>query len=177
MKSKVLFLCGLKSCGKSYYAQKLSEQEKVLWLDSDQEILRLNAGFATCRDLYKALGAEEFRKKEEQAIKSLLLQISAKDEPVVVSLGGGVCEANNSLKLVQAHGILVYLQESEQVLYQRMLAGGLPPYLTNGPKDSKETFHTLYVKRDKNYLEFSNYVIKLYKWSEKEVLKQLKELI
>ena len=174
MKTKTLFLCGLKSCGKTYFAQKLSKQTKILWLDSDQEILKLNEGYSSCRELYKAVGPKAFRAKESQAILSIIENLETVKVPAVVSLGGGVCDANNSLKLIKEHGILVYLEESEQVLYQRMTKDGLPPYLGDKPE---EAFHVLYEKRDKIYSCFANYVVKLSKWSEKDVLNQLKELL
>ena len=173
MQNKIIFLCGLKSCGKTYYAQKLSQKAHILWLDSDLELLRLNSGYSTPRELYKAVGATVFREKEEQAIQSLIEQLDSTCQKTIVSLGGGVCDTNNGLKLVKEHGFLVYLQELEHVLFQRMREAGLPPYLG---ENAEENFHELYTKRDKVYFCFANYVIKLSKWSEEEVLNQLEEL-
>lgn len=178
MKTKTLFLCGLKSCGKTYYAQKLSEKlSDIVWYDSDAQILKLNPTYYSCRELYKAVGAEEFRRKEQQAIESIIEQVKDLQKPVVVSLGGGVCDANNSLKLVSDNGILVYLRELEPVLYERMTQGGLPPYLIDSTKNPKESFHALYEKRDKSYFCFAKYVINLSEWPEERVLEELKRLI
>ncbi len=174
MKNNIVFLCGLKDCGKTYYAQKLSQETQILWLDSDQEILRLNKGYSTCRELYKQVGATAFREKEEQAIQSIIQTLREKKQSAVVSLGGGVCDANNSLEIIKEHGFLVYLQELEHVLYKRMQEEGLPPYLRD---NSKNNFHELYIKRDKTYSCFANYVIELFKWSEEEILNQLKEFL
>lgn len=176
MQNKTIFLCGLKSSGKTYYAQKLYEDLKpnLLWYDSDAEILKLNGGYLSCRELYKQVGAEEFRKKEAQAVESLLHKINEQNKSAIVSLGGGVCEANNSLKLVSESGILVYLKESEQILYERMEKDGLPPYLGENPKES---FHKLYIFRDNSYSCFAKYVINLSEWSQSTVLGKLKELL
>lgn len=174
MKNNIVFLCGLKDCGKTYYAQKLSQEAQILWLDSDQEILRLNKCYSTCREIYKQVGATVFREKEEQAIQSIIKTLREKKQSAVVSLGGGVCDANNSLEIIKEHGFLVYLQELEHVLYKRMQEEGLPPYLRD---NSKNNFHELYIKRDKIYSCFANYVIELFKWSEEEILNQLKEFL
>lgn len=173
MQNNIVFLCGLKSCGKTYYAQKLSQETKILWLDSDQELLKLNKGYSSCRELYKQVGAKLFREKEMEAIQSLIQSLEEKNIKAIVSLGGGVCDTNNSLEFIKEHGILVYLKELEHILYQRMEKDGLPPYLRNNPLES---FHHLYAKRDKIYSCFANNVIELYEWSEEEVLNQLKEL-
>ncbi len=180
MKNKILFLCGLKSCGKTYYAQKLYEELKpnIIWYDSDSQLLKQNPTFSSCRELYKAVGAAAFRLKEQQAIESIIAELESSSSelkvPVVVSLGGGVCESNNSLKLIDKHGISVYLKESEPVLYERMTLGGLPPYLEENPR---QKFHELYEKRNKSYFCFAKYMINLSEWPEKWVLEELKRLI
>lgn len=176
MKAKTVFLCGLKAVGKTYYAQKLYEQLKpnVLWYDSDSQILKLNPQFSSCRELYRQLGEEKFREKEEEAVKSIIEELKSQNINAIVSLGGGVCHANNSLKLASDSGILVYLRQSEQVLYERMEKEGLPPYLGENPR---ENFHKLYVFRDNSYSCFAKYVVNLSEWSQKEILSQLKELL
>lgn len=173
MKNKVVFFCGLKDCGKTYYAQKLSQETLIPWFDSDAEILRLNDSYSSCRELYKQVGETIFREKERQAIESIVHRLEEKKENAIVSLGGGVCNANNSLEYVKEHGIIVYLKELEHVLYNRMEKEGLPPYLKTNPI---EAFHELYVKRDKVYSCFANYVVELYNWSENEVLNKLKDI-
>ena len=175
MKNKTLFLCGLKSCGKTYYAKKLAEKHpELLWYDSDEQILKLNPAYSSCRELYKALGAQEFRSKEEQAIESLIKELQLRQKNAVVSLGGGVCDTNNGLKLASEQGILVYLKESEPVLYQRMLSGGLPPYLGDKPV---ENFHKIYEKRNYSYTCFAKYMINLSEWPENQVLSELERLL
>ncbi len=174
MNNNIIFLCGLKNCGKTYFAQKLSEKTKILWLDSDQEILKLNKEYSSCRELYKQVGPSVFRDKEKEAIESIIKTLTKENKVAIVSLGGGVCEANNSLEIINEHGILVYLQGLEHVLYKRMQDEGLPPYLGDNPQFN---FHELYIKRDKVYSCFANYVIELYKWSEEQVLNKLKELL
>lgn len=182
MKAKILFLCGLKSCGKTYYAQKLSQRlQDIIWYDTDKQILKLNQDFHSCRELYKALGPETFREKEQQAIESLIEELPKDSQEqkskVVVSLGGGICDTNNGLKLASEHGILVYLKESEAVLYERMLLNTLPPYLKGDIEESKKQFHEIYAKRDYSYSCFAKYVINLSEWPEEQVLDKLERLL
>ena len=175
MKNKTLFLCGLKNCGKTYYAKMLSEKHpELLWYDSDIQILKLNPTFSSCRELYKTLGAQEFRCKEQQAIESIINELQNIQKNVIISLGGGVCDTNNGLKLASERGILVYLKESEHVLYQRMVSEGLPPYLKEDPE---ENFHKIYEKRDYSYTCFAKYVINLSEWPQNQVLSELERLL
>ncbi len=176
MQNKTIFLCGLKSSGKTYYAQKLYEELKpnLLWYDSDSQILKLNPGYSSCRELYNQLGEEKFRKREAEAVESLIEELKRQNRNAIVSLGGGVCHANNSLKLISNSGILVYLKETEHVLYERMQQNGLPPYLGKNPK---ENFHNLYIFRDNSYSCFAKYVINLSEWSQSSVISKLKEFL
>ena len=170
--SNIVFLCGLKSCGKSTIAKEIAERIGCIWIDCDQEILKRNPSFENCKSLYSAIGEKAFRQEEISAFNSIIEKIQKKDSslsisvlsvyntPVVISLGGGACNANNVLNAAKNNGLLVYLYETEHNLFERMSKNGLPAYLTNS-KNPKEEFHTIFEIRNEIYSSLADYVIQL----------------
>jgi shikimate kinase len=69
--------------------------------------------------------------------------------PVILALGGGVCENTSLISLLQHTGSLIYLRAPEYTLYTRIRKGGIPPFLD--PQQPKESFHELYEYRDACY--------------------------
>lgn len=137
---RVVFLCGLKNCGKTTIAKKVSSLSNCIWFDSDEEILTNNPQYETCRALYKERGEKIFREEELKAVISIIEKIEEIEKPnkqksknlaFLVSLGGGACDTKEILKLANEHGKLVYLYETEHVLFDRMSKLGMPAYLEN----------------------------------------------
>ncbi len=152
----VIFLCGLKNCGKTTIAKKVSSLSNCIWFDSDEEILTNNPQYETCRALYKERGEKIFREEELKAVISIIEKIEeiekqnkqkSKNPAFLVSLGGGVCDTKEILKLANEHGKLVYLYETEHVLFDRMSKLGMPAYLENlenlGNLENSEDFKNL----------------------------------
>lgn len=177
---RVVFLCGLKNCGKTTIAKEVSSLSNCIWFDSDEEILTNNPQYETCRALYKERGEKIFREEELKAVISIIEKIGkvekvgkiekleelkrpnenssespnensngnpigspieqqnetpnkqkSKNPTFLVSLGGGACDTKEILKLANEHGKLVYLYETEHVLFDRMSKLGMPAYLEN----------------------------------------------
>ena len=121
-KSKTVFLCGLKSCGKTTIASAVAERTGCIWMDCDDEILKRNPKYVSCREMFMAVGEQSFRNEESIAVETMIKRCKAKEEMAIVSLGGGACDAYNVLEAAKANGILVYLQQSEHVLFEMMKA-------------------------------------------------------
>lgn len=146
----VIFLCGLKNCGKTTIAKEVSSISNCIWFDSDEEILTNNPQYETCRALYKERGEKIFREEELKAVISIIEKIEkpnklqSKNPAFLVSLGGGACDTKDILKLANEHGKLVYLYETEHVLFDRMSKLGMPAYLENlGNFENSEDFKNL----------------------------------
>jgi len=168
--NSVIFLCGLKSCGKTSIAKKISELTHCLWLDCDFELLKKHPSFENCKALYNFIGEKTFRDEEVNTFNSIVKIIkNNKKTPVIVSLGGGACDANNILKLAKDNGKLVYLYETEHSLFERMSNEGLPAYLTNSENPRLE-FHEIFERRNKVYSSLADYVIQLSNFTKDDVM-------
>lgn len=170
-KSKTVFLCGLKSCGKTTIANAVADRIGCSWIDCDDEILKRNPQYKSCREMFRTIGELAFRKEEALAMETIIRQCKAKGEMSIVSLGGGACDAYNVLEAAKANGILVYLQQSEHVLFERMKANGLPAYLNES--DAKQQFHELYLRRNEIYSCFADYVLQLSNCTKEEAVESV----
>lgn len=170
-KSKTVFLCGLKSCGKTTIANAVAEHAGCIWMDCDDEILKRNPKYVSCREMFMAVGEQVFRNEESIAVESIIRQCKNSGKNTVVSLGGGACDADNVLTTAKANGILVYLQQSEHVLFERMKANGLPAYLNES--DAKQQFHELYLRRNEIYSCFADYVLQLSNCTKEEAVESV----
>lgn len=168
---RTVFLCGLKSCGKTTIANAVADRIGCSWIDCDDEILKRNPQYKSCREMFRTIGELAFRKEEAHAIEAIIRQCKAKGEMSIVSLGGGACDAYNVLKAAKANGILVYLQQTEHVLLERMNANGLPAYLDG--KDAAQRFHKLYLRRNEIYSCFADYVVQLSDCTKEEAVESI----
>ncbi len=170
-KPRTVFLCGLKSCGKTTIAKDVANLMGCSWIDCDDEILKRNPKYKTCREMFKALGETDFRKEESLAVESIVKLCRNSGNRTIVSLGGGACNAYNVLETAKANGILAYLKQPEHVLLERMEANGLPAYL-NG-SDAKRQFHELYERRNEIYSCFADYVVQLSDCTKEEAVETI----
>lgn len=107
-----IFLVGLMGAGKTTVARALSRRLGWEFLDSDHEIeTRTGVGIPT---IFEIEGEEGFRKREAMVIREL-----TEMRHVVLATGGGVvlCEGNRSC--LKRNGLVVYLDVSPKVLFER----------------------------------------------------------
>ncbi len=133
----------------------------MAWIDLDEVILdRARESYhqegRTPRDIYKALGPDVFRNLETAAVRYLKIY---SNRPQIIATGGGVADNPAALKELSSIGLGIYLQENEAVLYERVIAGGLPPFLdADNPRTS---FAQLYQRRDSIYRQTAQITIEL----------------
>jgi len=137
-KQRAILLAGVKHCGKSSIGQALARLRGLPFLDADEELLRRHPAGAECgsvRALYRRLGEADFRRAEAELLGALLREGFCG----VLALGGGAV-GNSELApgtLAQL-GRLVWLDVPDEVAFQRVLAGGLPPFLADAPDPRAE---------------------------------------
>lgn len=173
--SRTVFLCGLKGCGKTTLARKAASMLGCTSMDCDEMILRMNPGFTTCRQLFKTIGEKAFRAEESKAAKAIARLCGENGGLAIVALGGGACDADDVLSTAKDNGILVYLYQTEHVLFERMKANGLPPYLDEAI--AEQQFHQLYERRNEIYSCSADYVIQLSDCTEDEAVSALEGLL
>lgn len=102
--------------GKSTHGRKLAKALGVESVDLDIYITRKFD--KTIQEIFEQNGEEFFRAQETECLKELLEE---KNDPLIISLGGGAVCFNNNIKLVKKNGLLIYLETHENILRQRLL--------------------------------------------------------
>ncbi len=145
------FFSGIKHSGKSTHAKLFANYKSLPFYDLDDEIIN-NISYSSIREFYKKEGKEAFMNMEYTCLKSL---IQREKGDKVIALGGGICDNKKAFDLCTN---LIYLSVDENVLYNRILKSGIPPFLKENPE---QQFHLLYKNRDSLYKEKASLIIKI----------------
>ena len=136
-----LALCGIKHCGKSVSGKALAALLAADFIDADDALFALwhrrnpGAPESTVREIYRRLGETEFRRLEADT----LLEISLQEGAQVVALGGGAL--SNSFvtpETLARLGSIVWIDVPDEVAWERVSAGGLPPFLSSAADPQAE---------------------------------------
>ncbi len=145
-------LTGIKHSGKSAVAREMAVLTGAPSVDTDDLICE-TCDVDSPRVLYQRDGAEAFRNAELRVVEQLQ-EDSGSD--IIVATGGGI--ADNGLALARLRGtfFVVYLAEDASVLYDRIMAGGRPPFLPEA--GTYLAFLRLFTRRDRAYRRWANLV-------------------
>lgn len=162
-----LYITGIKHCGKSTTARILADKLNLEFHDLDHIIEEL-AG-CPVRELYKSRGKEEFMKKEQEAVSWL----NNHKNSFICATGGGIADNPEALKQIREKSILVYIDEEPEVLWERIIRGGVPAFLkSNSPQ---EEFKELCRRRQAVYDQTSTYTVKACLRSPDEIAREIAE--
>lgn len=169
--NKKLFITGVKHCGKSTVGRGLSKELGLPFFDLDDLIE--NSVKMSVRDFFKKEGRESFFEEESKAIDKLL---NSGLSSFICATGGGICDNQAAFKKINSSGITLYINEEFEIIYERVIRGGIPAFLKGD--NPKMEFQEIYSRRAKLYLNSANISIKAQKRLPKEIIKELnKELI
>jgi len=151
-----LYLAGLKHCGKTTLGKMLAARTARPFYDLDDLLLHeaQDKEYSSVRELYRSAGREKFQDYEAAAAKK------ARGAGIILSLGGGTIENYAALQELKPKGSFIYFTVDEEVLFNRIQRGGLPPFLI-GDLPPQELFHALYRRRHELYVLHSDLVIEL----------------
>ena len=172
----VTVFLGIKHCGKSTQAKLLAKKLDRAFFDSDtlleeayMQQYSCTAAEAGARAIMQKHGEEFFRRFEAGVIRNFLENNATQD--CVLALGGGVpCNPFLSDDELKSLGTLVYLDISPETAYQRIAAGGIPPFLQGG--DPHEKFMAMYEKRTPRYRDLADVTIPVPEDPDAEVLSE-----
>ncbi|MBN2658191.1 MAG: hypothetical protein JXR86_14115 [Spirochaetales bacterium] len=151
-----IILSGIKHSGKSTVGWAVASQLGLFFADLDDLILRDAEHFSSVRELFRSQGADGFKKQEYESLKHFLLGNEGKE--FVLSLGGGTIENSPALTLLKRNDITTYyLDADERDLYNRIVRGGIPPFLES--EDPGEKFGELYKRRAELYKNWASCII------------------
>ncbi len=160
-------ITGMKHTGKSSHGAAIAHRFSLPFFDLDLVIMELyRAGgrkAASVREIYRGIGRDGFMALETEASAVL----AGRKEPAVVACGGGMADnapALEAFRLAERPSFLfVHLSLPEDVLFRRIAAGGLPPFLEGdgGEAEARERFHQLYLRREAVYRKEAQLIIEL----------------
>ena len=148
-----ILLSGIKHSGKSTTGKLLAKTWGIPFFDLDDLMVDLcreeRGGVKSVtwepREIYRRLGRKGFQELEIRTLKAH----RTVPGPYVLALGGGTQEQPEAGEILSGMGILVYLHEDANLLYRRIEARGIPPFLqSDSPRTS---FLKLYAARDGLY--------------------------
>lgn len=136
-----LALCGIKHCGKSSSGKALAALLAADFIDSDEALFELwhrrhpGSSETSVREIYRAIGEEEFRRLEADA----LTEIASRPGAQVVALGGGALSNGFvTAEILAGLGSIIWIDVPDWVAWSRVCAGGLPPFLSSAADPQAE---------------------------------------
>lgn len=179
---KSLILLGLKHSGKTTLGILAARHWNTAFRDLDDWLLNkakqeIIPPPESCRDLYRR-SPGLFQQYEAAAAAEAAALMEAK--PLILSLGGGAVENPPVMGLLEEQArrgllIRIYLMEEEEVLYGRIAAGGIPPFL-EGP-DPRQAWHSLYLRRHGLCADRADITLALTGANPVEALEKLKDAV
>ena len=145
MVEKSIVLTGMKHSGKSTLAGMLAWEMRVRNVDLDELVEKeyRGDGLVSCREIYRQHGEAFFKNLEQRAAKTLAHEMDRSF--LIASLGGGTIENEPAWNTLAGLGTLVYLIVDVDVLFKRIMKGGVPAFLS--PDHPYEGFAELYEQR------------------------------
>ncbi len=158
-----IVITGMKHCGKSTHGNALAEHLKCRFRDTDDmltDLYREQTGKRLSpRDIFRDEGESFFRNLEVEVVKQLASGSSDGDKNKVIALGGGLPANDAVTPWLEKLGFFVYLKVSPEIIFKRIMARGLPPFLD--PARPYESFNELYKQREQYYLRLANLVVEI----------------
>ena len=125
---KIIALIGMMGTGKTTIGSKLSEKLNVYFIDSDQEIE--DSEQRTIANIFDAEGEEKFREIERKIIQDIM----RRDEPMVLSLGGGAFIDPETRKLIKEKAVSIWLYADVETILHRVAGKNTRPLLNGGDR-------------------------------------------
>jgi len=143
-----LALFGFKASGKTHFGKLLASHLHRPFVDLDDLIIELYTEKTGKRhkikQIYKLLGASEFRSLEHAAIQSL-----KNVDNSIIALGGGTVLDKKNVELLMDVAALVYLKAGAEKLKKRIFQDELPSFFN--PKNPEESFWEMIQEREPIY--------------------------
>ncbi|MEJ6735969.1 MAG: shikimate kinase [Flavobacteriales bacterium] len=110
-----IILIGFMGSGKTTLAKKLAKKLNRSFYDLDQEIEAKE--HLIIPQIFEEKGEEYFRTIESEALKIIL----AKEEPFILSVGGGTPCFYDNMELINTSGVSIYLKYNAGILASRLI--------------------------------------------------------
>ncbi len=139
---KLIVLIGMMGCGKTTVGKLLAKKAGYDFVDTDLEIEKSEN--MSIPNIFNEHGEQYFRKIEKNKILEF---INGKN--LVLSLGGGAFEDEETRKILKKNGTVIYLKATPECLFERIKTAIHRPLLHKN--FSVETIGFILKKRVNNY--------------------------
>ena len=116
--ARTIALLGLRGAGKSSVGKALAERLERPFVELDV-LIEEQSGMRLA-ELFELHGQAYYRRLERQSLKTVL----ERDEPVVLSTGGGLVTESRTYALLQEHAATVWLRATPEDHWERVVAQG-----------------------------------------------------
>ncbi len=138
-----LQLLGLKHTGKSTVGKLWASRHGWDFYDLDTLLETAAGGGRSSRQIYLDEGKDGFQRHETAAARSIAVRLARGG--AVLAWGGGTVTNPLAVEALRSCGVLVVLTEHFEVLYERILRGGRPAFLS--AEHPRDDFEALYRER------------------------------
>ena len=111
-------LIGFSATGKSIVARKVAEHLNWVFVDTDDEIVKLSG--KVIPEIFEQDGEDKFRQLEHEA----LVQACHKEKVVIATGGGAILDPRNQELLLET-SVIICLEAKAEAIYQRLLQDSL----------------------------------------------------
>ena len=115
MAAEKIFLIGMMGSGKSYWAKKIAKWNKCVGYDLD-DLIEMNEE-KSIPEIFSEDGEDTFRKTEAK-----ILRWFKEKKKFVIATGGGTPCFHDNMHWMKKEGIVIWLDESIEVLVSRLTA-------------------------------------------------------
>ncbi len=136
---KIIAIVGLMGVGKTTIGFKLAEKLGYYFVDSDREIEDCEQ--KSVAEIFMQQGEKYFREVEQK----IITEIVARDEPMVLSLGGGAFMNEFSREILREKAQVVWLYAPIDIILHRVGNKGNRPLLNN--KNKRQVLEELELQR------------------------------
>ena len=132
-----IYLIGMPGCGKSTLGKAISEKLNMTFTDTDEMIVQ-KAGMPIS-EIFGKYGEEHFRDIETECIKEI-----SKEENFVIATGGGLPLRQENRDVMNATGIVIFIDVDLEMLIKRSAFGGRPLLEGDGVKKLTALYNARY---------------------------------
>lgn len=144
-------LIGFMGAGKTSVGKALAKRLGIGFLDTDKQIEKQQG--MTISRMFEIQGEEAFRKAETKLIRSLL----AREDAMVLSVGGGLPLREENQVLLKKLGVVVYLQVQPDTVLKRLKGDTSRPLLKG--EDVRERVTSLLDSRGPIYRQAAEILV------------------
>ena len=135
-------LIGMMGSGKSTIGKLLAENLSFSFIDTDEEIVRLEK--TSINEIFEKKGEDYFRQIEKNVLEATINR-----DNIVISTGGGIVKFDDNIQLLKEKSKVFYLKVRPEILYNRVKNNSERPLLN--VDDMKNRIINLLNERNKKY--------------------------